>query len=74
MRHFDDGTSMVTFYCEDCAIEFDVEGHTERTDNEGGVVFVPASGTNEYTVWCPNDTRAPMGDNLPHDVSIVGAV
>jgi hypothetical protein len=63
---------MVTFYCEDCQIEFDVIGTVERTDDEGGIVFVPVSTGGSY--WnCPNDLMVPIGDNLPHDVSIVGA-
>ena len=73
MRHFDDGTSMVTFYCEDCAIEFDVEGTVERTDDEGGIVFVSGASDRD-TLYCPNDPMVDMNETrLPHDISIVGA-
>ena len=72
MRHFDDGTSMVTFYCEDCAIEFDVEGTVERTDDEGGIVFVPFDLYREV-VYCPNDRGEGSKFRMIHDISLIGA-
>lgn len=73
MRHFDDeNENMVTFVCEDCEIEFEVPGTTVRTDDSGGLDYVPAAFASD-DVYCPNDPGIPMGDNLPHDLSLVGA-
>jgi len=70
-RMYEQKLEYVRFYCEDCQIEFDVEGTVERTDNEGGIDYVPGLGADE-TVYCPNESVWPMGDKLPHEVSIVG--
>ena len=73
MRYFDDGDEkMVTFICEDCEIEFEVPGTTVRTDDSGGLDYVPGPSLSD-DVHCPNDLMIPMGDNLPHDISLVGA-
>ena len=75
MRYLHDeneSDKMVTFYCENCQIEFDVPGTTVRTDDSGGLDYVPAPFTSD-DVQCPNDPMIPMGDNLPHELSLVGA-
>ncbi len=55
----------VTFYCEDCGEEFEVEGTIVPTGD--GFDFEPAAGRSQ-TVYCPDGTND--GDNEIHQISL----
>ncbi len=59
----------VTFYCEDCGQEFDVEGTLTWVGGGSDYEFEP--GINQpSTVYCPSDDND--GDDSIHEVSITG--
>lgn len=70
MHRFDDELPFIIFYCEECQIRFEIEGRLERTDDEGGLVFIPASNSTSESVYCPNDLASEFGESPVHAVSL----
>ncbi len=63
-------TPTVTFYCEDCRINFEVHGEIvgDRDDYE----FLPEGMVSSTftTVYCPNDPASDDYDPRRHDISM----
>ena len=70
MHRFDDTEPTVTFLCEQCKREFDVEGTVERTDDEGGLEFIPSINGTTKQVYCPNDFAWGFGEPPVHEISL----
>ena len=65
-----DNEPTVTFLCEQCKREFDVEGTVERTDDEGGLEFIPSIDGTTKQVYCPNDFAWGFGEPPVHEISL----
>ena len=62
----------VTFYCEECQHEFEVEGHLERTNDNDGLIFVPGPDSVTDLIYCPNDLALEFNEPPVHEISTGG--
>ncbi len=67
-----DDPPTVTLYCEECQHEFEAEGHLERTDEDGGLIFIPGVDSIHEAAYCPNDIAFEFGELPVHEISIGG--